>query len=130
MTNSERIEDAREAAESAQHAAETTADLVREQAEGADEAVARGVTAAMQQQSLQSAAAELERGGDWRTVSVEPGRITLTGAPPINWWVHGILPFFTAFLSLIWTAKVAKKPRGTLTLTIDHLGRVQQTLIK
>lgn len=124
MYDNDDLEDARIAAEAAKDAAEQAAETVREQAELSDEQVARGVEVALGQQTLKEAAHQLEQEG-WTVQRVEPGRITLTGAKQINWWVHGILPFFTALLSLIWTAKVMKRPRGTLTLTLDNLGRVQ-----
>lgn len=116
-------EEARDAAESAQRAAEEAADLARESGAVSDSQVARGVETAIDQQKLKNAAAEFEKEG-WTVSSVEPGRIVLAGKK-INWWVHGILPFFTLFLSLIWTAKVAKRS-GTITLTLDSLGRVRQ----
>lgn len=118
-------EEARDAAEDARRVAEDAAEEIRERGV-TDAQVARGVEAAIDQQKLRDAAAQLEKEG-WSVASVEHGRIVLQGAT-INWWVHGILPFFTVFLSLIWTAKVAKKT-GTIELTLDHLGRVQHRKI-
>lgn len=126
MTINEGFEDAREAAEGARLAAEETAELVRERSSLTDEQVAQGVETAMGQQALKAAAAQLEKEG-WTVQSVSPGEVTLQGGPPMNWWVHGLLPLCTAFLSLIWTAKVAKRPRGTVRLTLDQLGRVQMS---
>lgn len=117
--------DAKLAAEDARDAAEAAANMIREHTDQTDERIARGVEAAAGQETLKRAAVDLEHEG-WTVNNIEPGRITLTGAPPMNWWVHGTLPFITLFLSLIWTAKEAKKPRGTLTVTLDQLGRVQQ----
>ena len=114
---------ARDAAEAAQRAAEEAVDLAGERNAVSDEQVARGVEAAIDQQKLKDRAVELEKEG-WTVVAVEPGQIVLAGKK-INWWLHGILPFFTVFLSLIWTAKVAKRT-GTITLTLDGLGRVRQ----